>query len=55
MASRVNDLLLPIVKGVGSERAWVLLGTESLQTLGGSGFLHSRCAGSERINLRHSG
>ena len=39
MASRVNDLLLPIVKGVGSERAWVLLGTESLQTYGGSGFL----------------
>jgi alkylation response protein AidB-like acyl-CoA dehydrogenase len=39
MANRVNDLLLPIVKGVGSERAWVLLGTESLQTLGGSGFL----------------
>jgi alkylation response protein AidB-like acyl-CoA dehydrogenase len=35
----VNDLLLPIVKGYGSERAWVLLGTESLQTLGGSGFL----------------
>jgi alkylation response protein AidB-like acyl-CoA dehydrogenase len=39
MANRVNDLLLPLVKGVGSERAWVLLGTESLQTLGGSGFL----------------
>jgi alkylation response protein AidB-like acyl-CoA dehydrogenase len=39
MAERVNDLLLPIVKGYGSERAWVLLGTESLQTLGGSGFL----------------
>jgi hypothetical protein len=39
VASRINDLLLPIVKGVGSERAWVLLGTESLQTLGGSGFL----------------
>ncbi|GAA1245009.1 acyl-CoA dehydrogenase [Oryzihumus leptocrescens] len=39
MANRVNDLLLPIVKGVGSERAWVLLGQESLQTLGGSGFL----------------
>ena len=39
LAERVNDLLLPIVKGVGSERAWVLLGTESLQTLGGSGFL----------------
>jgi alkylation response protein AidB-like acyl-CoA dehydrogenase len=31
--------LLPIVKGLGSERAWVLLGTESLQTFGGSGFL----------------
>ena len=28
MADRVNDLLLPIVKGVGSERSWVLLGTE---------------------------
>ena len=39
IANRVNDLLLPIVKGLGSERAWVLLGTESLQTLGGSGFL----------------
>jgi alkylation response protein AidB-like acyl-CoA dehydrogenase len=39
VAERVNDLLLPIVKGYGSERSWVLLGTESLQTLGGSGFL----------------
>ena len=39
VARRVNDLLLPVVKGLGSERAWVLLGTESLQTLGGSGFL----------------
>src|SRR3712207_1718657 len=39
LADRVNDLLLPIVKGYGSERSWVLLGTESLQTLGGSGFL----------------
>ncbi|MGD8199043.1 acyl-CoA dehydrogenase [Ornithinimicrobium sp. W1679] len=39
MAVRVNDLLLPLVKGCGSERAWVLLGTESLQTFGGSGFL----------------
>ena len=37
--ARVNDLLLPLVKGCGSERAWVLLGTESLQTYGGSGFL----------------
>ena len=34
----LNDLLLPIVKGVGSERAWEML-TLSLQTLGGSGFL----------------
>ncbi|MCE1178033.1 MAG: acyl-CoA dehydrogenase [Micrococcales bacterium] len=39
LAERVNDLLLPIVKGLGSERAWTLLGTESLQTFGGSGFL----------------
>ncbi|HEX8496360.1 MAG TPA: acyl-CoA dehydrogenase [Actinomycetales bacterium] len=39
MAARVNDLLLTLVKGCGSERAWVLLGTESLQTFGGSGFL----------------
>ena len=38
-ASRVNDLLLPLVKGVGSERAYELLGAESLQTFGGSGFL----------------
>jgi hypothetical protein len=38
-AEEVNDLLLPIVKGYGSERAWVLLGTESLQIFGGSGFL----------------
>ncbi|OBJ97285.1 butyryl-CoA dehydrogenase [Mycolicibacterium fortuitum] len=38
LAHRVNDLLLPIVKGVGSERAYELL-TESLQTLGGSGYL----------------
>ena len=38
-AERLNELLLPIVKGYGSERSWVLLGTESLQTFGGSGFL----------------
>jgi alkylation response protein AidB-like acyl-CoA dehydrogenase len=38
-AIAVNDLLLPIVKGYGSEKSWTLLGTESLQTLGGSGFL----------------
>jgi alkylation response protein AidB-like acyl-CoA dehydrogenase len=38
LAEKVNDLLLPIVKGVGSERAYEVL-TQSLQTLGGSGFL----------------
>jgi alkylation response protein AidB-like acyl-CoA dehydrogenase len=38
LAVRVNDLMLPIVKGVGSEQASAKL-TESLQTLGGSGFL----------------
>ncbi|OBJ72167.1 acyl-CoA dehydrogenase [Mycobacterium sp. 1274756.6] len=38
LAARVNDLLLPIVKGVGSERAYQYL-TESLQTFGGSGYL----------------
>lgn len=38
LAERVNDLLLPIVKGVGSERATEQL-VQSLQTLGGSGFL----------------
>ncbi|OBG34620.1 acyl-CoA dehydrogenase [Mycobacterium sp. E3198] len=38
MAHRIDDLLLPIVKGVSSERAYEIL-TESLQTLGGSGFL----------------
>ncbi len=38
MAERMNDLLLPIVKGVGSERSYELLAT-SLQTLGGSGYL----------------
>ena len=38
MAERVNDLLLPIVKGVGSERSYELLST-SLQTFGGSGYL----------------
>ncbi|MBN7558355.1 acyl-CoA dehydrogenase [Mycobacteroides abscessus] len=37
-AVKLNDLLLPVIKGVGSERAYEKL-TESLQTLGGSGFL----------------
>jgi len=39
LAERVNDLLLPVVKGFGSERATQLLTAESLQTLGGSGYL----------------
>ena len=34
---RLNDLLLPIVKGYGSEKAYELLAS-SLQVLGGSGF-----------------
>ena len=34
----LNDLLLPVVKAVGSERAYELLSL-SLQTLGGSGYL----------------
>jgi alkylation response protein AidB-like acyl-CoA dehydrogenase len=34
----LNDLLLPVVKGAGSERAYELLAL-SLQTLGGSGYL----------------
>jgi alkylation response protein AidB-like acyl-CoA dehydrogenase len=38
LASAVNDLLLPVVKGAGSERAYEML-THSLQVLGGSGFL----------------
>jgi alkylation response protein AidB-like acyl-CoA dehydrogenase len=37
-AEGLNDLLLPVVKGVGSERAYEML-TLSLQTFGGSGYL----------------
>ncbi|MET9343787.1 acyl-CoA dehydrogenase [Nonomuraea sp. NPDC003804] len=37
-AEAMNDLLLPVVKGVGSERSYELL-SRSLQTLGGSGYL----------------
>jgi len=37
-AAGLNDLLLPVVKGAGSERSYEML-TLSLQTLGGSGFL----------------
>ncbi len=36
-AVRLNDLLLPVVKGYGSERAYELLAS-SLQVLGGSGY-----------------
>ena len=39
LAERVNDLLLPVVKGVGSERAYEILGAQALQTFGGSGYL----------------
>jgi alkylation response protein AidB-like acyl-CoA dehydrogenase len=37
-ADAMNDLLLPLVKGLGSERAYEML-TLSLQTFGGSGYL----------------
>jgi alkylation response protein AidB-like acyl-CoA dehydrogenase len=38
-AESVSDLLLPLVKGCGSERAYELLGHETLQAFGGSGYL----------------
>jgi alkylation response protein AidB-like acyl-CoA dehydrogenase len=38
LAERINDFLLPIVKGYGSEKSYEQL-ARSLQTLGGSGFL----------------
>ena len=38
LTAGLNDLLLPVVKGLGSERGYEIL-TQSLQTLGGSGFL----------------
>ena len=37
-AAALNDLLLPVVKGAGSERGYEQL-AQSLQTLGGSGYL----------------
>jgi alkylation response protein AidB-like acyl-CoA dehydrogenase len=37
-AAARNDLLLPLIKGLGAERAYEML-TLSLQTLGGSGYL----------------
>ena len=38
MAERMNDLLLPVVKGVGSERSYEML-AQALQVFGGSGYL----------------
>jgi alkylation response protein AidB-like acyl-CoA dehydrogenase len=38
LAARVHDLLLPIVKGIGSEKSYQWI-NESLQIFGGSGFL----------------
>jgi alkylation response protein AidB-like acyl-CoA dehydrogenase len=37
-AERLNDLLLPVVKGYASERSYALL-ADALQVLGGSGYL----------------
>jgi alkylation response protein AidB-like acyl-CoA dehydrogenase len=39
LAARLNDLLLPLIKGFGSEKSYELLGSQSLQTFGGSGYL----------------
>ncbi|WP_131808121.1 acyl-CoA dehydrogenase, partial [Mycolicibacterium elephantis] len=41
MAQRVNDLLLPVVKGMGSERSYECL-SESLQLLGAAGYLQDQ-------------
>lgn len=38
LAARVHDLLLPIIKGVGTEKSFQWI-NESLQTFGGSGYL----------------
>jgi hypothetical protein len=38
LAERIVDLMLPIIKGVGSERSYELL-AQSLQIYGGSGYL----------------
>jgi alkylation response protein AidB-like acyl-CoA dehydrogenase len=39
LEEHLNDLLLPIVKGYGSEKSYSLIGQESLQVFGGSGYL----------------
>jgi alkylation response protein AidB-like acyl-CoA dehydrogenase len=38
-ADALNDLLLPLIKGYGSEKVYELLGSASLQTFGGSGYI----------------
>lgn len=38
-ADACHQLLLPVIKGFCSETAWRVLGQESLQTFGGSGYL----------------
>lgn len=35
---RLNDLLLPLVKGYCSDKGWELLGNQALQIFGGAGF-----------------
>ena len=37
--THLNDLLLPLVKGYGSEKSYSLIGQESLQVFGGTGYL----------------
>jgi alkylation response protein AidB-like acyl-CoA dehydrogenase len=38
-ADALNDLMLPLIKGYGSEKVYELLGSASLQTFGGSGYI----------------
>jgi alkylation response protein AidB-like acyl-CoA dehydrogenase len=54
LAVRLNDLLLPIVKGFGSEKSYELLGSQSLQTYGGSGYLQDYYAPSATCSPRPS-
>jgi Acetyl-CoA dehydrogenase C-terminal like len=55
LAERVNDLLLPIVKGFGSERATQLLTAESLQTLGGSDYPLEQYIRDSKIDTLYEG
>ena len=55
---RLNDLLLPVVKGFGSERVYQLL-ADSLQVLGGSGYCmdypHEQYIRDQKIDTLYEG